>query len=231
MDAVALPGAKFIMSVTPAVTESNCSGDSSTLANAGVARPKHMVAAASKFRTVSSPMLVASAISESSGDVHLHWLNPQVVTFGTARGGGSGYQSRMTMLAPNRYAGHRFPPEIISHAVWLNFRLLLTLCAILSESVSDLVHTVARSETFKLSTDPLFVEKVRDIVGLYLDPPDRALVLCVDEKSQSEPPRVCRRQVCLSSTRPSGLPQAERSRRLPPRPAGCCRSVRGDGGC
>jgi len=41
-----------------------------------------------------------------------------------------------------------------------------------------------RSETFKLSTDPLFVEKVRDIVGLYLDPPDRAMVLCVDEKSQ-----------------------------------------------
>ena len=41
-----------------------------------------------------------------------------------------------------------------------------------------------RSETFKLSTDPLFIEKVRDIVGLYLNPPDRALVLCVDEKSQ-----------------------------------------------
>ena len=41
-----------------------------------------------------------------------------------------------------------------------------------------------RVETFKLSTDPLFVEKVRDIVGLYLDPPERALVLCVDEKSQ-----------------------------------------------
>jgi transposase len=41
-----------------------------------------------------------------------------------------------------------------------------------------------RRETFKLSTDPLFVEKVRDIVGLYLDPPERALVLCVDEKSQ-----------------------------------------------
>ena len=41
-----------------------------------------------------------------------------------------------------------------------------------------------RSETFKLSSDPLFVEKVRDIVGLYLDPPERALVLCVDEKSQ-----------------------------------------------
>jgi len=41
-----------------------------------------------------------------------------------------------------------------------------------------------RSETFKLSTDPLFIEKVRDIVGLYLSPPERALVLCVDEKSQ-----------------------------------------------
>jgi len=41
-----------------------------------------------------------------------------------------------------------------------------------------------RSESFKLSTDPLFVEKVRDVVGLYLDPPERAVVLCVDEKSQ-----------------------------------------------
>jgi transposase len=39
-----------------------------------------------------------------------------------------------------------------------------------------------RTETFKLSTDPLFVDKVRDIVGLYLAPPERALVLCVDEK-------------------------------------------------
>jgi transposase len=41
-----------------------------------------------------------------------------------------------------------------------------------------------RSETFKLSTDPRFVEKVRDIVGLYMAPPERAVVLCVDEKSQ-----------------------------------------------
>ena len=41
-----------------------------------------------------------------------------------------------------------------------------------------------RAETFKLSTDPYFVEKVRDVVGLYLDPPDRAVVLSVDEKSQ-----------------------------------------------
>jgi transposase len=41
-----------------------------------------------------------------------------------------------------------------------------------------------RSETFKLSKDPLFIEKVRDIVGLYLHPPDKAVVLCADEKSQ-----------------------------------------------
>ena len=39
-------------------------------------------------------------------------------------------------------------------------------------------------DTFKLSPDPLFVEKVRDVVGLYLNPPDGALVLCVDEKTQ-----------------------------------------------
>ena len=39
-------------------------------------------------------------------------------------------------------------------------------------------------DSFKLSPDPLFIEKVRDIVGLYLNPPDAAVVLCVDEKSQ-----------------------------------------------
>jgi putative transposase len=41
-----------------------------------------------------------------------------------------------------------------------------------------------RSKSFKLSTDPLFVDKVKDIVGLYLNPPDHAVVLCVDEKTQ-----------------------------------------------
>ena len=43
-----------------------------------------------------------------------------------------------------------------------------------------------RTETFKLSSDPDFAEKVRDIVGLYLAPPDRALVLCVDEKTEMQ---------------------------------------------
>ena len=41
-----------------------------------------------------------------------------------------------------------------------------------------------RVENFKFSKDPQFVEKVRDVVGLYLNPPDRAIVVCVDEKSQ-----------------------------------------------
>lgn len=43
-----------------------------------------------------------------------------------------------------------------------------------------------RAESFKLSTDPLFIEKLRDVVGLYLNPPENALVLCVDEKSQCQ---------------------------------------------
>jgi transposase len=75
----------------------------------------------------------------------------------------------------------------------------------------DFVHRVWRafglkphlSHSFKLSTDPHFVEKVRDVVGLYLDPPDKALVLCVDEKSQIQ---------ALDRTQPSlpmnyGLPE------------------------
>ena len=53
-----------------------------------------------------------------------------------------------------------------------------------------------RAKTFKLSTDPFFIEKVRDIVGLYLNPPDHAMVLCVDEKSRFRrsiaPSRRCR---------------------------------------
>src|SRR5206468_7823995 len=53
-----------------------------------------------------------------------------------------------------------------------------------------------RTESFKLSPDPLLIEKVRDIVGLYMKPPDHAMVLCVDEKSQIQ---------ALNRTQP-GLP-------------------------
>jgi transposase len=55
-------------------------------------------------------------------------------------------------------------------------------------TISRIWHAFAlqphRTETFKLSRDPLFIDKVRDVVGLYLAPPDKALVLCVDEKAQ-----------------------------------------------
>jgi transposase len=60
-----------------------------------------------------------------------------------------------------------------------------------------------RQETFKLSTDPLFVDKVRDIVGLYLVPPTKAVVLCVDEKSQIQ--ALDRTQPILPMT--PGLPE------------------------
>lgn len=67
-------------------------------------------------------------------------------------------------------------------------RSLAAACGLSRSSVHRVWQAFAlaphRSETFKLSRDPLFIDKVRDIVGLYLDPPDKALVLCVDEKSQ-----------------------------------------------
>jgi transposase len=67
-------------------------------------------------------------------------------------------------------------------------RSLAKRCGMSQSAVSRVWRAFAlqphRSETFKLSKDPLFIDKVRDIVGLYMNPPDRALVLCVDEKSQ-----------------------------------------------
>lgn len=76
---------------------------------------------------------------------------------------------------------------------------------------TDFVHRVWRafglkphlSQTFKLSNDPNFIEKVRDVVGLYLDPPDKALVLCVDEKTQIQ--ALDRTQPMLPMTH--GLPE------------------------
>jgi len=62
-----------------------------------------------------------------------------------------------------------------------------------------------RVEKFKISKDPQFEEKVRDIVGLYLNPPDRALVLCVDEKSQIQ---ALDRTAPLLPLRP-GLPERQ----------------------
>jgi transposase len=76
-------------------------------------------------------------------------------------------------------------PEAATH--W-STRDMGKACGLSQSTVSRIWRAFSlqphRSETFKLSRDPLFIEKVRDIVGLYLAPPDRALVLCVDEKSQ-----------------------------------------------
>jgi len=67
-------------------------------------------------------------------------------------------------------------------------RMMAKRCGLSRSTVQRIWRAFAlqphRSETFKLSSDPLFIDKVRDIVGLYLNPPQRALVLCVDEKSQ-----------------------------------------------
>jgi transposase len=76
-------------------------------------------------------------------------------------------------------------PEAATH--W-STRDMAKACGLSQSSISRIWRAFSlaphRAETFKLSRDRLFIEKVRDIVGLYLDPPDRALVLCVDEKSQ-----------------------------------------------
>ena len=67
-------------------------------------------------------------------------------------------------------------------------RAMATRSGLSQTTIRRIWHAFAlqphRSETFKLSQDPLFIDKVRDIVGLYLAPPDKALVLCVDEKAQ-----------------------------------------------
>jgi len=76
------------------------------------------------------------------------------------------------------------PPD----ATHWSTRSLARTCGLSRSTVHRIWRAFAlhphRTETFKLSKDPLFIEKVRDIVGLYLNPPARALVLCVDEKSQ-----------------------------------------------
>jgi transposase len=67
-------------------------------------------------------------------------------------------------------------------------RAMAKRCGLSQTAISRIWRAFAlqphRVKTFKLSKDPLFIDKVRDIVGLYLDPPDKAFVLCVDEKSQ-----------------------------------------------
>jgi len=80
---------------------------------------------------------------------------------------------------------HTKPKDGATH--W-SVRALEAHTAISKSSVQRYLKLFAvqphRTESFKLSTDPFFIEKLRDVVGLYLNPPDNALVVCVDEKSQ-----------------------------------------------
>lgn len=78
-------------------------------------------------------------------------------------------------------------PENATH--W-STRKMAAACGISHDSVARIWKAFGlqphRAETFRLSTDPFFIEKVRDVVGLYMSPPENALVLCVDEKSQMQ---------------------------------------------
>ena len=98
-------------------------------------------------------------------------------------------------------------------------RLMARRCGMSQSAVSRIWRAFAlqphRSETFKLSRDPLFVEKVRDIVGLYLHPPDRALVLCVDEKAQIQ--ALNRTQPLLPINGPGRAPHTRLSSATEPR--------------
>src|SRR3954451_15038457 len=79
------------------------------------------------------------------------------------------------------------PPDYGTH--W-STRKMAAATGLNQTAVSKIWRTFGlqphRVEQWKLSKDPLFVEKVRDVVGLYLDPPERAMVLCVDEKVRHE---------------------------------------------
>ena len=80
--------------------------------------------------------------------------------------------------------------EMPKHATHWSTRSMAEATGLSQSAISRIWRAFSlqphRMETFKLSNDPLFVSKVRDIVGLYMDPPDKALVLCVDEKSQMQ---------------------------------------------
>jgi transposase len=79
------------------------------------------------------------------------------------------------------------PPERLGVTHWSS-RLLATELGLSNVKVADVWREYGlqpwRSETFKFSTDPQLEARLRDVVGLYLNPPDKAVVLCVDEKSQ-----------------------------------------------
>lgn len=98
-----------------------------------------------------------------------------------------GAPRRITDAMVERALTHTLETTPADATLW-STRSLARSCGLSQTAVARIWKAFAlqphRAETFKLPKDPLFIEKVRDIVGLYLNPPDRALVLCVDERSQ-----------------------------------------------
>ena len=98
------------------------------------------------------------------------------------------------------------PPE--TEATHWSTRTMARAAGVTQTAVVRIWHAYGlqphREETFKLSTDPLFIDKVRDVVGLYLQPPECALVLCVDEKTQSRRSTAPRRCCPCGPVNPNG---------------------------
>lgn len=142
-------------------------------------------------------LLSASGMSNQAIATQLH-LNPVTVSYWRRRFLRQGLQGLHGELRPGR------PRSISDERVAALIRKTLQVgpknathwsCRSLAAQTrlsKTTVHRIWRAfglqphrqRHFQLSTDPFFVEKVRDIVGLYLNPPDKAVVLCVDEKSQ-----------------------------------------------
>ncbi len=73
--------------------------------------------------------------------------------------------------------------SIFDQVLW-NLRLFLVSMVIFFDRITLFKSKLGLQNGYKLSTGPFFVEKVRNITGLYLNPPDKAMVMCVKEKSQ-----------------------------------------------
>ena len=118
------------------------------------------------------------------------------------------------------------PPERLGVTHWSS-RLLAAELGISNVKVADVWREWGlqpwRAESFTFSTDPVLEAKVRDVIGLYLNPPDKAVVLCVDEKPQTQalerkaPRGPASRKSAATTT--SGTAPPRCSRRWRPRPA------------
>ena len=144
-------------------------------------------------------IVLASAAGESNGSIAARLqLTPQTVGKWRARyvaRGIDGLLDEPRPGAPRRVSDAQVEQVLAltletlpSDATHWSTRAMARRTGLSQSTVSRIWRAFAlrphRSETFKISKDPLFIEMVRDIVGLYLNPPDRALVLAADEKSQ-----------------------------------------------